>query len=150
MRPPGTVAEHRERLVLGQHEGQVSEGSSWIYCPQSWSRPFSLSEFPTPLASTCALSARGARQVAWASANPTTDKVTRHPTPPRCINTLERRPFQRSLGLRDNLDEGCLAVLNNLYGDGIRWHDVACSHRKPVVCASGPRLPVPHPPHQQH
>ena len=31
-------------------------------------------------------------------------------------------------------NENCLAVLNNFYGDGIRWHDVGCSHRKPVVC----------------
>ena len=30
--------------------------------------------------------------------------------------------------------ENCLAVLNNFYRDGIRWHDVGCNHRKPVVC----------------
>jgi hypothetical protein len=31
-------------------------------------------------------------------------------------------------------DEACLAVLNNLYGDGLQWHDVACHHVKPVIC----------------
>ncbi|ROT65941.1 hypothetical protein C7M84_016068 [Penaeus vannamei] len=30
--------------------------------------------------------------------------------------------------------EFCLAVLNNFYNDGIRWHDVACHHEKPIVC----------------
>lgn len=30
--------------------------------------------------------------------------------------------------------ESCLAVLNNYYGDGIKWHDVACTHEKPIVC----------------
>ena len=31
-------------------------------------------------------------------------------------------------------NESCLAVLNNFYNDGVRFHDVACHHRKPVVC----------------
>ncbi|XP_042892943.1 C-type lectin domain family 4 member F-like [Penaeus japonicus] len=37
----------------------------------------------------------------------------------------------------DNREDGrefCLAVLNNFYNDGIRWHDVACHHEKPIVC----------------
>jgi len=31
-------------------------------------------------------------------------------------------------------DEGCIAVLNNFYSDGIKWHDVACTHKKPIIC----------------
>ena len=31
-------------------------------------------------------------------------------------------------------DEECLAVLNNFYADGIRFHDVSCHHKKPVIC----------------
>ena len=31
-------------------------------------------------------------------------------------------------------DEFCLAVLNNFYADGIRFHDVSCHHKKPVIC----------------
>ena len=31
-------------------------------------------------------------------------------------------------------DEVCLAVLNNFYGDGIRFHDMSCHHKKPVIC----------------
>merc|ERR1712186_77301 len=31
-------------------------------------------------------------------------------------------------------DEFCLAVLNNFYADGIRFHDVSCHHRKPIIC----------------
>ena len=46
--------------------------------------------------------------------------------------------------------ESCMAVLNNFYGDGealmirghflmdcvsgIKWHDVACHHEKPIIC----------------
>jgi len=30
--------------------------------------------------------------------------------------------------------EDCLAVLNNFYNDGSKFHDVGCSHRKPTVC----------------
>ena len=35
-------------------------------------------------------------------------------------------------------EEACLAVLNNFYGDGIKWHDVACHHEKPIVCEDNP------------
>jgi len=31
-------------------------------------------------------------------------------------------------------EEACLAVLNNFYQDGIKWHDVACHHTKPIIC----------------
>lgn len=36
----------------------------------------------------------------------------------------------------DNRDgnEVCIGVLNNFYADGVKWHDVACHHRKPTVC----------------
>jgi len=30
--------------------------------------------------------------------------------------------------------ENCLAVLNNFYNDGVKFHDVGCSHTKPTVC----------------
>ncbi|XP_053635133.2 pulmonary surfactant-associated protein D-like [Cherax quadricarinatus] len=35
---------------------------------------------------------------------------------------------------REGGRENCLAVLNNVYNDGIKWHDVACHHPKPVIC----------------
>jgi len=31
-------------------------------------------------------------------------------------------------------NEFCLAVLNNFYKDGIRFHDVSCHHKKPIIC----------------
>ena len=31
-------------------------------------------------------------------------------------------------------NESCLAVLNNFYNDGVRFHDVLCHHRKPIIC----------------
>lgn len=36
--------------------------------------------------------------------------------------------------------ESCLSVLNNVYNDGIAWHDVACYHEKPVVCEDSEEL----------
>jgi hypothetical protein len=30
--------------------------------------------------------------------------------------------------------ETCLAVLNNVYNDGVKFHDVSCPHRKPTIC----------------
>ncbi|XP_063611970.1 uncharacterized protein LOC134785537 [Penaeus indicus] len=34
----------------------------------------------------------------------------------------------------ENGSENCLAVLNNFYGDGVKWHDVGCHHEKPIIC----------------
>ena len=44
--------------------------------------------------------------------------------------------FRLELPQPDNRegDEVCLAVLNNFYADGIRFHDVSCHHKKPVIC----------------
>ncbi|CAL4133064.1 unnamed protein product, partial [Meganyctiphanes norvegica] len=36
--------------------------------------------------------------------------------------------------------ESCLAILNDVYDDGIRWHDIACYHRKPVLCEDDDQL----------
>merc|ERR1712212_540271 len=35
---------------------------------------------------------------------------------------------------RERGGENCLAILNNFYQDGVKWHDVGCSHTKPVIC----------------
>lgn len=37
-------------------------------------------------------------------------------------------------------NESCLAVLNNLYKDKIKWHDIACYHKKGVICEDSPEL----------
>ena len=31
-------------------------------------------------------------------------------------------------------------MLNNFYGDGVVWHDIACYHKKPFVCEDNPEL----------
>ncbi|KAK4292538.1 hypothetical protein Pmani_034707 [Petrolisthes manimaculis] len=31
-------------------------------------------------------------------------------------------------------NEVCLGLLNNFYGDGVKWHDIACHHTKRIVC----------------
>ena len=30
--------------------------------------------------------------------------------------------------------EACMGVLNNIYEDGVKWHDIACYHTKPFLC----------------
>merc|ERR1712055_60370 len=42
--------------------------------------------------------------------------------------------FTGRTGAQPDGGETCLAVLNSVYRDGVKFHDVACSHRKPVVC----------------
>lgn len=40
----------------------------------------------------------------------------------------------------DDEGEPCLAILNNFYNDGIKWHDVACHHEKPFICEDSEQL----------
>merc|ERR1712025_1341433 len=37
-------------------------------------------------------------------------------------------------------DEGCIGILNNVYKDGIKWHDIECRHKKPVICQESDEL----------
>merc|ERR1712059_170194 len=43
------------------------------------------------------------------------------------------QPDNAEFGI-NNTTESCLALLNNIYEDGVKWHDVACYHRKNVLC----------------
>jgi hypothetical protein len=43
-------------------------------------------------------------------------------------------------GLQEFHDEACLAVLNNKFGDGIKWHDVACHFRSVIICEDSDQL----------
>jgi len=36
--------------------------------------------------------------------------------------------------------EACMGVLNDIYDDGIKWHDIACYHTKPFVCEDSDQL----------
>jgi len=36
--------------------------------------------------------------------------------------------------------EACMGVLNDIYTDGIKWHDIACYHTKPFVCEDSDQL----------
>ena len=31
-------------------------------------------------------------------------------------------------------NEGCIAILNNWYNDGLKWHDLECQDKFPFVC----------------
>jgi len=49
------------------------------------------------------------------------------------------QPDNAEFGI-NNTTESCLALLNNLYNDGVKWHDVACYHRKHVLCEDSETL----------
>ena len=36
--------------------------------------------------------------------------------------------------------ESCLGLLNDIYEDGIKWHDIACYHPKPFMCEDSDAL----------
>jgi len=42
--------------------------------------------------------------------------------------------FTGRTGPQPDGGEICLAILNNVYRDGVKYHDVSCHHRKPVIC----------------
>lgn len=44
------------------------------------------------------------------------------------------QPDNRAAGEVPPSPEVCLGILNNFYADGIKWHDVACHHKKPTIC----------------
>jgi len=48
------------------------------------------------------------------------------------------QPDNREQEQQNGALEACMAVLNNFYGDGIKWHDVACHHEKPIICEDNP------------
>ncbi|RXG53106.1 hypothetical protein Avbf_16145 [Armadillidium vulgare] len=50
-----------------------------------------------------------------------------------------RQPDNREQS-QNGPDEACIAVLNNFYNDGVKWHDIACNHLKPWVCEDSDSL----------
>lgn len=52
------------------------------------------------------------------------------------VNHDVPQPDNAEYMLNPNLvtQEACLSVNNNWYGDGIKWHDSACYHKKPFIC----------------
>merc|ERR1712008_12004 len=36
--------------------------------------------------------------------------------------------------------EACMGILNDIYQDGVVWHDIACYHTKPYVCEDSDQL----------
>ncbi|XP_040565861.1 uncharacterized protein slf isoform X1 [Lepeophtheirus salmonis] len=37
-------------------------------------------------------------------------------------------------------DEACMGFLNDIYNDGVTWHDIACYHKKSYICEDSPSL----------
>merc|ERR1712150_67773 len=36
--------------------------------------------------------------------------------------------------------EACMGLLNDIYEDGVKWHDIACYHTKPFICEESDQL----------
>lgn len=54
-------------------------------------------------------------------------------------NNKRPQPDNAELAI-NGTPESCLAVLNNVYKDGLHWHDVACYHPKAFVCEDSEEL----------
>jgi len=65
----------------------------------------------------------GARSVSWPNGRTTTPSLW------SSTGGLGRSQPDNREG-----NERCLGVLNNFYKDGVKFHDVACYHKKPVIC----------------
>lgn len=48
-------------------------------------------------------------------------------------HTKEPQPDNAEYDINQT-SESCLGLLNNIYKDGVSWHDIACYHKKPVFC----------------
>ena len=55
----------------------------------------------------------------------------------------------KNVGQPDNAEfdinetvEACMGILNDIYEDGIKWHDIACYHTKPFLCEDSEDLLV--------
>lgn len=38
------------------------------------------------------------------------------------------------------VNESCMVVSNDLYNDGVAWHDMACYHQLPFICEDNDKL----------
>jgi len=79
------------------------------------------------------------QEVRWANPNSNTIKFheSAHWSHTGGASTPQRnvsQPDNRAAGENPPHPEVCLGVLNNFYADGIKWHDVACHHKKPTIC----------------
>jgi len=71
----------------------------------------------------------------------------RIPPPKRCgycewSNTgglKERQPDNREQR-QGGKEEACIGILNDVYNDGIKWHDIECRHKKPIICQESQEL----------
>jgi len=81
----------------------------------------------------------------WSSTNkkiaPTNDTVKGWPHQPWSQTGHYKKPQPDNAEFSINkTPESCLGVLNNLYEDGIKWHDIACYHPKPFICEDNAML----------
>jgi len=72
--------------------------------------------------------------------NAPTPGWSRNPQPwSRTGHHKRPQPDNAEFGI-NKTPESCLGVLNNLYQDGIKWHDIACYHKKPYICEDNEAL----------
>jgi len=76
----------------------------------------------------------------WAGGRTSSDKGTLSWENGRSERIIRGRFPWSTEGLRGPQPDGgqgselCLAILNNVYNDRVKFHDVGCSHRKPTIC----------------
>ena len=82
--------------------------------------------------------------VKMAPTNSTPPGWTYQPWSPTGHKTkIEGRPVPQPDNAEFDINESveaCMGILNDVYEDGIKWHDIACYHTKPFVCEDSEQL----------
>ncbi|XP_030749821.1 uncharacterized protein LOC115877693, partial [Sitophilus oryzae] len=73
----------------------------------------------------------------FAKLPPTTDRISNDWSETGELG--KRQPDNREYSINRKL-ESCLAVFNNKYNDGIKWHDAVCSRRRSFACEDSKEL----------
>jgi len=126
--------------LLSWKEGQshLSWSQARSYCSRNGLRMVSL-DSPAKIEHFLKLVASEGQDYFWTGGRLSSDKRTLTWENGR-RETISRGTHPWSFtGLRGPQPDGqgsedCLGILNNLYNDGVKFHDVGCSHDKPTVC----------------
>lgn len=119
---------------LGCTQFTQSEGAA--YCRSNGMNPVSLDD-PSKEAEFVSLVAREGQPYFWTGGTVNTQARTVSWPSGRTTSTSLWSPTGGAGRPQPDNREGnerCLGVLNNFYQDGVKFHDIACHHRKPVIC----------------
>jgi len=115
---------------------QFSQGEAAAYCRSNGMSPISL-DSPAKEQEFTNLVAREGQPYFWTGGTVNTAaRTVSWPSGQTTSTSLWSHTGGAGRPQPDNREgnERCLGVLNNFYQDGVKFHDISCHHRKPVIC----------------